>query len=147
MHHSRYAGKLVCSRCGQANRSEQWPARGDATPFYYQTEPGRYQVVVHCAHCAKDWYVVWDQDPGPVTRLDSVAEPLGTADVFVRNNFDLSCGGRSIPEGTLGVVKKSYPGGMVVVAFPTLGVEGSWTDDVFTQVSPEVALRLLGREA
>jgi len=142
MHHSRYAAKLIRKHCGQSNRSEDWPIEGDKTPLYYQTQPGRYQVKVHCPHCAKDWYVVWDQDPGPIRRLESVDEPLGSKDVYVKNRFELFSGGKKIPPGTLAVVKKSYPGGMVIVSFPSLGEEGSWTDDVFTQVSREEAGRL-----
>ena len=142
MHHSKYAAKLICPHCGQNNRSEDWPVNGDRTPLYHQREPGRYQVKVHCPHCSEDWYVAWDQDPGPIRRLDSADEPLGSEDVYVKNKFELSGGNKSIPTGTLGVVKKSYPGGMVIVAFPSLGVEGSWTDDVFTKVSQAEAARL-----
>lgn len=142
MHHSQYAAKLVCKHCGQNNRSEDWPVDGDRTPLYYQTEPGHYQVKVHCPHCAKDWYVVWDQDPGPMRRLDSVDEPIGSREVYVKNKFELHGGGKNIPTGTLGVVKRSYPGGMVIVAFPSLGVQDSWTDDVFIQASQEEAARL-----
>jgi len=43
---------------------------GDATPFYFQDEPGRYTLKVSCPHCGKDWYVVWDDDPGPIKTID-----------------------------------------------------------------------------
>jgi hypothetical protein len=68
-HTSVYAGRLQCQRCGKTYQAEEWPLNGDRVPFYFQTEPGNFQVLARCPHCNKDWYVVWDDDPGPVTRL------------------------------------------------------------------------------
>jgi hypothetical protein len=135
MHHSQFAAKLMCQHCGQGNRSREWPLAGDRVPLYHQREPGRYQVKVHCPHCTQDWYVVWDLDPGPIRPLDSADEPLDLNDSYVKNKFALSSGDVEIPTGTLGIVKQIYPGGMTVVEFPTLGVEGSWLDSVFSKAS------------
>jgi len=66
---SWFAGNLMCRHCGEVNQTKEWPLNGDKVPFYYQKEPGNYNVKVHCPHCNKDWYVVWDDDPGPVMRL------------------------------------------------------------------------------
>jgi len=51
------------------------------TPFYYQSEPGKYSLPVTCPHCAKEWYVVWDANPGPIEPLTGFArsETLGEA--------------------------------------------------------------------
>jgi len=62
---SEFADKLRCQHCGKTNKAADWPAQGDMVPFYYQKEPGKYYVTVRCPECAKDWYVVWDDDPGP----------------------------------------------------------------------------------
>lgn len=69
IHISEFAGKLWCPHCGKPNRSEEWPLSGDMVPFYFQTEPGNYNLTVRCSHCGKEWYVVWDDNPGPVRRL------------------------------------------------------------------------------
>jgi hypothetical protein len=70
MHWSQFAGKLHCLYCDQQDSTGVWPARGDSTPFYAQEEPGAFTVDVTCLHCGRTWYVVWDDDPGPVLRLD-----------------------------------------------------------------------------
>jgi len=70
MHTSRYANTLQCKHCGKTHGPTEWPLHGDQVAFYIQDEPGRYQVVVHCPHCNQDWYVVWDDNPGPVRKLD-----------------------------------------------------------------------------
>ncbi len=62
---SQFAHDLNCVHCGKANAAKHWPERGDSVAFYYQKNPGDYQVTVHCSHCGKDWYVVWDEFPGP----------------------------------------------------------------------------------
>jgi len=69
MHISQFASKLRCKHCGKTHGAQEWPQYGDGIPFYYQAEPGRYQVKVRCPHCNQDWYVVWDDDPGPTRPL------------------------------------------------------------------------------
>jgi hypothetical protein len=69
VHISQFAGELRCQHCGKTHGTRQWPEGGDMVPFYFQKEPGRYTLTVTCPHCARDWYVVWDQDPGPITTL------------------------------------------------------------------------------
>jgi len=69
MHTSQFANKLRCAYCGKTHGTQEWPLYGDQVALYYQTEPGRYQVKVCCPHCNQDWYVVWDDNPGPVRRL------------------------------------------------------------------------------
>ncbi len=61
---SQFSQDLNCVHCGKANAAKHWPERGDSVAFYYQKKPGDYQVTVHCSHCGKDWYVVWDEFPG-----------------------------------------------------------------------------------
>lgn len=62
---SEFANQLRCQYCGKINQAEDWPAQGDMVPFYCQKEPGKFYVSVRCPECAKEWYVVWDDDPGP----------------------------------------------------------------------------------
>lgn len=70
MHMSQFAGELRCQHCYKTHATQDWPQRGDSVPFYFQKEPGNYQVKVECPHCGKEWYVVWDENPGPISRLD-----------------------------------------------------------------------------
>jgi hypothetical protein len=69
MHISQFANGLRCQHCGKAHATKQWPVNGDMTPFYYQKEKGRYTLTVNCPHCGKEWYVVWDDNPGPIQPL------------------------------------------------------------------------------
>jgi rRNA maturation protein Nop10 len=69
VHISQFAEELRCRHCNKTHGTTEWPLRGDYVPFYFQDEAGRYSLKVRCPHCGKDWYVVWDQDPGAVTRL------------------------------------------------------------------------------
>ena len=66
---SQFAGDLVCQHCFNKNEAQSWPVNGDMVPFYYQTEKGNYNLTVICPHCGQEWYVVWDQDPGPIQTL------------------------------------------------------------------------------
>ena len=70
IHISEFADKLWCPHCGKPNKTEEWPINGDRVPFYFQKEPGNHNVKVQCSHCNKEWYIVWDDNPGPVTRLE-----------------------------------------------------------------------------
>jgi len=69
MHISQFADKLRCYHCGKTNSVKEWPVSGDYVPFYHQKEPGNYTLKVTCPHCGKDWYVVWDDYPGPIRPL------------------------------------------------------------------------------
>ncbi len=69
MHISQFAGHLFCQHCSRVNAAKEWPISGDYAPFYFQKTPGRFSVPVRCPHCGKEWYVVWDSNPGPVRRL------------------------------------------------------------------------------
>ena len=56
---------------GWGNESvEEWPIRGDYEGIYFQVDPGKYSIKVDCTHCDKTFYVVWDDNPGPVKPLD-----------------------------------------------------------------------------
>jgi len=66
---SQYANELSCQYCGKTHGASQWPTNGDLVPFYYQLEKGRYTLAVTCPHCGKEWYVVWDDNPGPMKPL------------------------------------------------------------------------------
>ena len=67
---SQLANQLHCAYCYQTNAAPQWPRNGDHIPFYSQTKErtdeasGAFRVPVHCPYCGKDWFVVWDVDPG-----------------------------------------------------------------------------------
>jgi len=69
IHISEFADKLWCPRCGKPNKTSNWPLNGDMVPFYFQTEPGNYNLEVQCPQCNKRWYVVWDDNPGPTRPL------------------------------------------------------------------------------
>jgi hypothetical protein len=69
MHISQFAGELPCQHCFKPQRAREWPINGDNVPFYYQKDPGNYSLKLTCPDCGKDWYVVWDQNPGPITPL------------------------------------------------------------------------------
>jgi len=72
---AEYAEDLACAHCGAKNRAEQWLERGDLEPFFNQTEPGQYSFTVHCPSCNKDWYVVWDDNPGAMRQLEPPPNP------------------------------------------------------------------------
>lgn len=69
VHISEFADKLPCAHCGKINRVKEWPVDGDYVPFYCQKESGNHTVKTTCPHCGKDWYVVWDDNPGPIKPL------------------------------------------------------------------------------
>lgn len=66
---SSCADKLRCPYCEGMHGSTQWPTSGDSVPFYYQKEPGSFNLKVTCPYCGEAWYVVWDDDPGPTVQL------------------------------------------------------------------------------
>ena len=66
---SQFAGNLKCYCCSKPNKTAQWPVNGDRVPFYYQSEPGNHTLTITCPHCGKDWYIVWDDNPGPMEPL------------------------------------------------------------------------------
>lgn len=69
MHISLLADDLRCYHCHEPNSVDRWPLHGDHVPLYFQKEPGRFSLDICCPHCKKNWYVVWDQDPGSIERL------------------------------------------------------------------------------
>lgn len=69
---SQFAKDLRCQNCGKSHGSTRWPQHGDMVPFYYQKEPGRHNLRVDCPHCHQAWYVVWDDNPGPMGRVMGV---------------------------------------------------------------------------
>ena len=66
MHISQFASNFRCKHCGKIQGTREWPASVDRVPFYSQDEPGNYMLKMNCPHCGKDWYVVWDDNPGLV---------------------------------------------------------------------------------
>jgi hypothetical protein len=66
---SHLANQLNCQHCFETHSATRWPVRGDYTPLYFQEEPGNYSLKVNCPHCHRDWYVVWDTDPGQIVDL------------------------------------------------------------------------------
>ena len=71
VHLSRFAGTLTCPHCSQRCSSPDWPLNGDHVPFYSQETAGTFVIPITCGACGKAWYVVWDEDPGPVMPLFS----------------------------------------------------------------------------
>lgn len=69
-HWSRYANKLRCPYCNKIHSLNDWPINGDYNPIYLQTEPRNYALFVTCQNCEKEWYVVWDNNPGPLMPLN-----------------------------------------------------------------------------
>ncbi len=70
MHMSQFAADLRCQHCAAHHTTREWPLHGDMVPFYFQKEPGTYTLEVACPQCGKKWYVVWDDNPGPIRPLD-----------------------------------------------------------------------------
>jgi hypothetical protein len=77
MHYSNFANELRCYYCGKTQSAKEWPVRGDWVGFCWEDEPGEYSIKLTCPHCGKDWYVVWDDDPGPIETL-TFAKPKGS---------------------------------------------------------------------
>lgn len=69
LHSSLKADKLRCRHCGEEHATDMWPIHGDDVPFHAQDEPGTFSLGVSCPHCGTEWYVVWDEDPGPELPL------------------------------------------------------------------------------
>ena len=69
MHLSQFAGDLVCQHCWKHHTAKEWPTNGDYVPFFYQTEPGNFNLELTCPNCGKIWYVVWDSNPEPIMPL------------------------------------------------------------------------------
>ena len=66
---SEFANDLDCPHCWEKNKAKEWPLGGDRVPFVYKQEKGDFSMAVKCPHCGKEWYVVWDDNPGPVKPL------------------------------------------------------------------------------
>lgn len=69
MHMSEFAHDLDCQHCWKKNVTKEWPLGGDRIPFVYKKEKGEFNLAVNCSHCRKVWYVVWDDNPGPIKPL------------------------------------------------------------------------------
>lgn len=69
LHISQFADSVRCVHCNEVSKTLDWPIRGDYVPFYYQKEKGNYNLTVTCPQCQKEWYIVWDQDPGPIKKI------------------------------------------------------------------------------
>ena len=69
LHVSEFAENLNCYNCGKTHSVKSWPLHGDLVPFYYQETPGNFTLPVVCPHCDHKWYVVWDDNPGPIKPL------------------------------------------------------------------------------
>jgi hypothetical protein len=76
-HLSQFAGQLNCLHCDAVISTNDWPLNGDAVPFYFQESPGEYSIKINCSQCGKAMFVVWDDYPGPIEKLE--AEEAETA--------------------------------------------------------------------
>ena len=63
---SWFANELKCRYCFKTHGTKQWPTNEDHVPFFFQKEAGNHTLTVQCPHCGKEWYVVWDGNPGPI---------------------------------------------------------------------------------
>lgn len=45
---SKFARNLQCEVCGQRYSARFWPVNGDRVPFYFEREPSKYSVQIHC---------------------------------------------------------------------------------------------------
>lgn len=79
---SEFASDLRCQYCGKQHGATAWPQNGDMVAFYFQKESGQHSLEVKCPHCGKDWYVVWDDNPGPILPLKSTRNSLGIESKF-----------------------------------------------------------------
>lgn len=70
MLYSDMAKELRCAYCYKPNNAKEWPLNGDHVPFFYENEPGEFSVKIHCSECNKDWYVIWDYDPGQIVAVN-----------------------------------------------------------------------------
>lgn len=72
MHHlSQFAGQLNCLHCDAVVSTNVWPLNGDAIPFYFEETPGAYSVEIKCSDCGNTSFVVWDECPGPIEKLET----------------------------------------------------------------------------
>ena len=54
-----------CVHCGHQNKGIAAPPNGPSVPYYHQgDDKGAYAVPVLCDNCGKEFFVVWDRDPG-----------------------------------------------------------------------------------
>jgi hypothetical protein len=70
MHYSEFATRLDCFKCQKTHAVAEWPKNGDRVPYYYQSQKGAYGFHTRCPHCGHEWWIVWDQNPGPLLPLD-----------------------------------------------------------------------------
>ena len=68
--YSEFASKLDCFKCGKTHGVQRWPQNGDLVGYYYEDKQGAYGIQTVCPHCKHEWWIVWDQDPGPLQPVD-----------------------------------------------------------------------------
>jgi hypothetical protein len=71
MFHSQFASELECLHCDAVVSSTVWPLNGDGIAFYFEETPGTYSVEINCPTCGERWFVVWDEYPGPIEKLET----------------------------------------------------------------------------
>jgi ribosomal protein L37E len=68
---SQFAGNLSCLHCDAIISTDVWPLNGDAIPFYFEEAPGAHSVEIKCNNCGKTSFVVWDEYPGPIEKVET----------------------------------------------------------------------------
>jgi len=68
-HFSEFANKIPCPKCGKNNSISKWPKNGDSVGWFCEDERGNYSLPVTCSSCNRDFYVNWDNNPGPFLSL------------------------------------------------------------------------------
>lgn len=66
---SQFINRISCPHCGKAAPPSSWPVNGDSIPFYIEDENQGFSIAVICPACDSGFFVVWDEDPGPVMEF------------------------------------------------------------------------------
>ena len=89
-HRSQFAGELNCLYCDASVSVAVWPLNGDAVPFYFEHAPRVHSVEIACENCGETFFVVWDQYPGPVEKLETFDQFAGAVAAYVRRAMEKS---------------------------------------------------------
>ena len=72
---SQFAKGMVCAHCSQTNKTHMWPKYGDSVALYHDLEPSGFYIAMSCSHCKREWYIVWEINPGEAMPLARARKP------------------------------------------------------------------------